>query len=80
MKVTAELSFYALQDDYKTPVDFFLEKLKGHAFSVEPGTMSTLLTGEYVDIMKTLVPLMEVVFEKYHAIVQVKFSNSCLPD
>ena len=78
MEVTVEISFYPLVDNYNEPVREFIEEIaKNKKIVVEPGTMSTLLTGQYDDILKLLDQKIKYFMEKYPSVFTIKISNSC---
>ena len=78
MEVTVEISFYPLVDNYNEPVREFIEAIANNKkIVVEPGTMSTLLTGQYDDIMKLLDQKLKYFMEKYSSVFTIKISNSC---
>jgi uncharacterized protein YqgV (UPF0045/DUF77 family) len=52
MEITVEIGYYPLMKDYEKPVERFIEKLaKNKKITLESGTMSSLLTGSYEDVM-----------------------------
>ena len=63
MQVAVEISLYPLSDDFEKPVDTFLSLLANNpSIEVEPGKMSSIITGELAEIMKALTQAMEKVF------------------
>lgn len=55
MQVMAELSLYALQEDFIAPVDFLLERLNATAgLEVSTNRMSTLVYGDQTLVLTTL--------------------------
>jgi uncharacterized protein YqgV (UPF0045/DUF77 family) len=55
MEITVEIGYYPLMDDYEKPVESLLEKLaENKNITLESGTMSSLLTGNYEDVMELL--------------------------
>jgi uncharacterized protein YqgV (UPF0045/DUF77 family) len=78
MEITVEISFYPLSDNFNEPVREFIEAIANNKkIVVEPGTMSTLLTGQYDDIMKLLDQKLKYFMEKYSSVFTIKISNSC---
>ena len=77
MIITAEISYYPLLDNYAAAVKEFLTEINKSGIDVEVGTMSTILTGEFVAVMKVLNEGMSLVLEKYPSVFNVKISNSC---
>lgn len=78
MQVAVEISLYPLSDDFEKPVDTFLSLLANNeTIEVEPGKMSSILTGELADIMQALNHAMEQVFAQSPAVFNLKISNCC---
>ena len=78
MEISVEISYYALQDDYNTPVLEFLGKIdRQPGISIESGMMSTLITGEYNTVMTLLVQILEPLMEKYPSVFTLKIANAC---
>ena len=78
MEISVEISYYALQNDYNTPVLEFLGKIdRQPGISIEPGMMSTLITGEYNTVMTLLVQTLEPLMEKYPSVFTLKIANAC---
>lgn len=63
MIVTVEISLYPLQEDYKNAIITFLNKMRGHKDIVCRTTeMSTLIKGEWSEVMSILEKELGVVF------------------
>lgn len=78
MEVTVEISFYPLKDNYLAPVEHFIQELKeNRGTTVEPGTMSTLISGRYEDVMELLHHKLKLFMEKYPSVFNLKVSNAC---
>ena len=78
MHITVELSYYPLTDAYDKPVLELLELIKNQAdISVEVGTMSTLLSGEYDQVMALLNSSMKQLMQKYPSVFNLKIANAC---
>lgn len=77
MIVTVEISYYPLTDDYSTPIDYFIQQISSPNIEVEIGKMSTLLIGEYHEVMGLLNNAMGELMEKYPSIFNIRISNSC---
>ena len=78
MQVAVEISLYPLSDDFEKPVDTFLSLLANNpSIEVEPGKMSSIITGELAEIMKALTQAMEKVFAENPAVFNLKISNCC---
>lgn len=78
MIITVDISFYPLRDIYDKPVYDFIDAIAADKRVVtEPGTMSTLITGEYEVVMSLLNEKMRSFMEKYPSVFTIKISNSC---
>ncbi|MDX9881615.1 MAG: hypothetical protein RBS73_06075 [Prolixibacteraceae bacterium] len=78
MEISVEISYYSLTDDYKKPVKEFLGALQtSNNVSIEPGTMSSVITGQYDDVMKLLDETIKIFMDKYPSVFTLKISNAC---
>lgn len=78
MHITVEISYYPLADQYDQPVFELLDLLKNHPeISIEVGTMSTLLGGEYEPVMDLLNNAMKQLMQKYPSVFSLKIANAC---
>ncbi|MBN2858310.1 MAG: thiamine-binding protein [Candidatus Delongbacteria bacterium] len=77
MIITAEISYYPLIDNYAAAVKEFLAEIDKSGIDFEVGTMSTLITGEYDNVMELLAAKIEPMLEKYPSVFTLKISNSC---
>lgn len=78
MQITAEISLYALGNEYAHVIEKFVENLaEREQVSVEIGVMSSLIRGEYHDVIRILEEELFHVFEKGHAAIQIKIANAC---
>ena len=78
MEITVEIGYYPLMKDYEKAVESFLEELaENKKVTLESGTMSSLLTGSYEDVMELLNRQLKPFLEKYPSVFTLKISNSC---
>ena len=78
MEITVEISYYPLTDNYKKPVDDFIKKLSGNnRLIITPGVMSSMISGGYDDVMKTLTDEIKPFMEKYPSVFTLKIANAC---
>lgn len=78
MKVSVEISMYPFIENYTTPINLFLDKLKTNKeLIVNINAMSTEIYGEYDIIMSVLEDLMRQEFETVKAVFSLKISNAC---
>ena len=78
MIITVEISYYPLTEDYNTPIDAFIQKLSDDEITIEPGVMSSTLTGEYDKVMHVLSTSIKDLMKQYPSVFNIKMSNSCL--
>ncbi len=78
MIITIEISYYPLSDNITEPINSFIDKLKSDDIKVEIGIMSSVITGEYDKVMKSLNDSMKILMDKYPSVFNIKISNSCL--
>jgi uncharacterized protein YqgV (UPF0045/DUF77 family) len=78
MEITIEIGYYPLMNGYKKPVENFIEKLaENKTVTIECGTMSSLLTGSYEDVMELLNKQLKPFLEKYPSVFTLKISSAC---
>jgi len=78
MHITVEISYYPLTDRYEEPVMELLALLENQPeIEVEAGTMSTLLRGDYEQLMSLLQSSMKTLMQEYPSVFNLKISNSC---
>lgn len=78
MIVSVEISYYPLAEDFTTPVEIFIQQISNTGLTVEPGKMSTIITGELNEVMRQLTTLTGNLMDKYPSVFTLKISNSCL--
>lgn len=78
MNISVEISYYPLSGEYGESISEFIEKLQSRSdIGIEIGAMSSLVWGEFSDVMEAISELMEEVFEDESAVFNIKISNSC---
>lgn len=78
MGITVEISYYALAEEYGNPVKEFLHALNGQeSITIQPGVMSTMIAGEYDDVMRLLTETVRPFMEKYPSVFVLKIANAC---
>ena len=76
MKTSIEISYYPINEDYKTPINKFIEALEGHeGISVDPNSMSTQVFGEYDDVMAAITKCIKDAFELPDSVFFLKILN-----
>lgn len=72
MNITVEISMYPFKEDYKTPINQFIEKLNNFAdLEVSTGATSTIICGEYEHVMRVLTEILAWSYENYGKAVYV---------
>ena len=69
MNISVELTLLPLNDDFKTPIKNFIQKLRSLGFKVLENPMSTQIYGEYDALMPALQQAIKEGFEKEPAVV-----------
>ena len=69
MNISVELTFIPLNNDFKTPIKNFIQKLRSLGFKVLENPMSTQIYGEYDALMSALQQAIKEGFEKESAVV-----------
>jgi len=78
MNVTMEVSLYPLGDEHLShAIDAFVEILKDHGCQVEVGPMSSLISGETLQVFEALRLGYEKVAGRGGCVLIVKASNVC---
>jgi uncharacterized protein YqgV (UPF0045/DUF77 family) len=81
MKISAEISLYPLQKTYDQQILKFIEKITANKdITTETSAMSTLLTGDYDEIMTLISDELKGVFKYRKAVCILKISNGCIVD
>ena len=78
MKIDAEVSLYPLRNaDLSKPIGRFLDRLRETGLEVEPGPMSSQITGECADLFRALGDAFERGAEEGEVVLVMKVSNAC---
>lgn len=79
MKLSVEISYYPLNEDFKPKIKGFIKQLNSYSeIEVITTTMSTRVFGEYKAVMRILADEMEKSFENPHSVFVMKFINADL--
>nr|WP_314289011.1 thiamine-binding protein [uncultured Capnocytophaga sp.] len=54
MKISVELTFSPLQDDFEEPIIRFIKKLRASGLIVQENPLSTQVYGDYAEVMGVL--------------------------
>ncbi|HLF09306.1 MAG TPA: YkoF family thiamine/hydroxymethylpyrimidine-binding protein [Dehalococcoidia bacterium] len=78
MPITAQVSLYPLRQPHLTPaIERTLEVLRSHGLAVDPGTMSTLVSGEDDAVFAALKEAFQEVAQQGGVVMVVTLSNAC---
>ena len=78
MTISAEISLYPLRTaDLSTPIGSFLDRLQETGITVEPGPMSSRITGECSEVFRALGDAFEKGAEQDEVVLVMKVSNAC---
>ena len=76
--ITAQVSLYPLRQESLSPaIDAAVATFQEHDLDVEPGPMSTLITGDDVAIFGALQEAFREAAGQGHLVMVVTFSNAC---
>ncbi len=79
MKVSVEISYYPLREEFVPPIREFIHRLNQHEGIVaQTNGMSTQVFGEYRIVMSVLTEEMEKSFENPHSVFVMKVINANL--
>ncbi len=78
MGIAAQVSLYPLRQTSLSPaIDQALHIFREHGLSVEPGAMSTLITGEDAAVFAALQEAFHCAAAQGQVVMVVTFSNAC---
>lgn len=78
MNASAEIAFYPLSGEYGRKIGDFiieLEKCPGARVTVQP--MSSLVSGDYEQMMDHLTKICRSILEAGPAVITIRLSNAC---
>jgi uncharacterized protein YqgV (UPF0045/DUF77 family) len=79
MNISLEISLYPFAEDYPDDVKLFLEKIYSQPdLKVETNSMSTIITGDYHQVMTLINDEVFRFFENNKAVFVLKISNGCV--
>jgi uncharacterized protein YqgV (UPF0045/DUF77 family) len=78
MNLTVEISYYPLDQEFEKPITEFIKAIKLNGkVRTEPGHMSTLIGGEYNDVMAVLTENIKPFMEIYPSVFALRMTNAC---
>ena len=76
MKISIEISYYPLNEAYKTPIKKFIGALReNEKITVKPNAISTHIFGDYDEVMSTVTHCMKNAMELPDSIFILKILN-----
>jgi len=79
MKVSVEMSYYPLHDEFIPPIKSFIDRLNEYGnIQVKTNGMSTQVFGEYFEVMDILKDEIYKSFENPHSVFVMKVINADL--
>lgn len=79
MKISVDISYYPLKDEFIPPIKGFIERLNANSkITVQTNGMSTQVFGEYFEVMETLTKEIHNAFELPHSVFVLKVINADL--
>ena len=77
MKISVELTLMPLQQDFETPIIYFIKMLRNSKFKVLENPMSTQIYGDYDELMPYLTNEIKATLEQQeNAVLNVKIVTS----
>jgi uncharacterized protein YqgV (UPF0045/DUF77 family) len=78
MEITVEISYYPLDNNYEIQVSEFIQQLSEYpSIQINIGVMSSLIIGEYNDVMVALKETMQPFLEKYPSVFRISLASAC---
>lgn len=78
MKVTVDISYYPLVDNYTDPIIDFIDRLKKYnEIKVIVGSLSSIVVGELSDIFRIFEQEMSRSMKEFPTVFTLKIVNSC---
>ncbi len=78
MEITMEISYYPLDNNYDLQVSEFIEQLSEcRNIQITTGMMSTLIIGEYDNVMAAVKETMRPFLEKYPSVFRISLASAC---
>ncbi len=79
MKISVDISYYPLKDEFIPHILNFIDRINKHeTLSVQTNGMSTQIFGEYFDVMNALTKEIHQSFELPHSVFILKVINADL--
>ncbi len=81
MRISIEISYYPLNEEYKQPILKFIDEVKQNSnLVVRTNTMATQVFGDFDEVMSTITKCIKNAFQLPHSVFVMKVINSDLRD
>jgi len=81
MKISVELTFTPLHDDFEPPIIDFIKKLRESGLTIKETPLSTQVYGDYDEVMKILSKEVKIAFQAVEkGLMYIKIVKSDLSD
>ncbi len=77
MNISVQIGYYPLNENFNPIITEFIELLEQQHIQAEVGQMSTVITGNYNEVMDTLKKILYPFLERYPSVFTLTISNSC---
>lgn len=77
MNISVQISYYPLSHNFNQVITDFLQVLEQKNIRTEVGPMSTVIKGNYDEVMDTLKEMLHPFMERYPSIFTLTLSNAC---
>jgi uncharacterized protein YqgV (UPF0045/DUF77 family) len=79
MKISVDISYYPLKEEFKPQIIAFIERLNTYKnLTSQTNGMSTQVFGDYKEVMQALTTEIEKSFENPHSVFVMKIINADL--
>jgi uncharacterized protein YqgV (UPF0045/DUF77 family) len=78
MRITVEISYYPLNEEFEKPILDFIKVLEENSnVKIKSGHMSTLVGGEYEEVMLLLTKTIKPFMEQFPSVFAMRITNAC---
>ena len=77
MNISVQIGYYPLKENFNPIITEFIGLLEQQNIKAEVGQMSTIITGNYDEVMDILKKLLYPFLERYPSIFTLTISNAC---
>jgi uncharacterized protein YqgV (UPF0045/DUF77 family) len=77
MNISVQIGYYPLSNNFNDVIMEFIDLLHQENIPAEVGPMSTIITGNYNEVMDLLKKMLYPFLERYPSVFTLTISNSC---